>query len=469
MKKLIKYISVLLLFFIPMVIKGAVVNYEQAVQSANNYISSDRYNDRKKYLILTGDAPYLFQDNSSSSDASFRYGGLVNKSEYDLSILNNKTYLTTGVEYWTQTSSGEEQYYIESYLTTKNVEDYSGVRVTEFVKPEIKVTGNGTYANPWVFVKQYIITIKPNNSEYGTVTPEKQAAVYVDKTSGYVANAVLSPKKGYRYEGRDECNFVRRAGKYSILNITRDIECTAMFGYKNIKIKYDCNGGTPESYEQVVKYNSPFKLTDSSCTRAGYLQDNWIDPTNVEWTSGWSTEHWEYDNGDYGIENDTLVLKAKWNPNKLTINYYANGGVNQDGTTPSSPLEAKTYYYDETNFAIPNYSCNDCYWNLKKTGYVATGNWLVGSTNSSKKVYDDKKYAKIQDAINDMGRLNDFQSGDITIDLYAEWDTAKYSITLDNQGATSAGTTSIYEKYNTGYYLDSSLSNQMTKWNNCAK
>ena len=37
-----------------------------------------------------------------------------------------------------------------------------------------------------------------------------------------------------------------------------------------------------------------------------------------------------------------------------------------------------------------------------------------------------------------------------------------YTITLDNQSATTAGTTKIYEKYGTGYYLDSNLTNQMT-------
>lgn len=42
----------------------------------------------------------------------------------------------------------------------------------------------------------------------------------------------------------------------------------------------------------------------------------------------------------------------------------------------------------------------------------------------------------------------------------------KYSptltITLDNQSATTPGTTTIYEKYSRGYYLDNSLENLMT-------
>ncbi|MBQ6477080.1 MAG: InlB B-repeat-containing protein [Bacilli bacterium] len=46
--------------------------------------------------------------------------------------------------------------------------------------------------------------------------------------------------------------------------------------------------------------------------------------------------------------------------------------------------------------------------------------------------------------------------------LYAKWTPNIYTISLDNQSATTAGSTAIYEKYATGYYLESSCTNQMT-------
>ena len=49
-----------------------------------------------------------------------------------------------------------------------------------------------------------------------------------------------------------------------------------------------------------------------------------------------------------------------------------------------------------------------------------------------------------------------------TITLYARCAANTYTITLDNQSATSAGTTAIYEKYNTGYYTNSGATTQMT-------
>ncbi|MBR3162803.1 MAG: BspA family leucine-rich repeat surface protein [Clostridia bacterium] len=42
----------------------------------------------------------------------------------------------------------------------------------------------------------------------------------------------------------------------------------------------------------------------------------------------------------------------------------------------------------------------------------------------------------------------------------------KYTITLNNNNATTPGTTTIYEKYNTGYYLDSSCETQITTASN---
>ena len=41
-----------------------------------------------------------------------------------------------------------------------------------------------------------------------------------------------------------------------------------------------------------------------------------------------------------------------------------------------------------------------------------------------------------------------------------------FTITLNEESATTSGTTTIYVKYGTGYYLDSNLSNQMTTSSN---
>ena len=49
-----------------------------------------------------------------------------------------------------------------------------------------------------------------------------------------------------------------------------------------------------------------------------------------------------------------------------------------------------------------------------------------------------------------------------TLNLYAKWSANTYTITLNNDGATTAGSTAIYEKYATGFYKESGCTNQIT-------
>lgn len=51
-------------------------------------------------------------------------------------------------------------------------------------------------------------------------------------------------------------------------------------------------------------------------------------------------------------------------------------------------------------------------------------------------------------------------NGNVT--LYAAWSANKYELTLDNQSATTPGTSKIYLRYDTGYYIDSTESTGLT-------
>ncbi len=53
--------------------------------------------------------------------------------------------------------------------------------------------------------------------------------------------------------------------------------------------------------------------------------------------------------------------------------------------------------------------------------------------------------------------------------LYAYWTPNVYTITLNNKGATTAGTTKIYLKYNDGWYSDAEATNKITKITSPAK
>ena len=102
--------------------------------------------------------------------------------EYNTSKHNGSTYLSTGQEYWTLTSNSSTQNYYISRIdpALKNVSDKTGTRITEQIIPQTKVTGNGSYNDPWVFIKpEFDITLNLVNAKVeGTVAYNKTIYQY---------------------------------------------------------------------------------------------------------------------------------------------------------------------------------------------------------------------------------------------------------------------------------------------------
>ena len=110
--------------------------------------------------------------------------------------------------------------------------------------------------------------------------------------------------------------------------------------------------------------------------------------------------------------------------NTYIVSYNANGGT---GSVVSSE-----HKYDEEKKLTKN--------RFTKIGYTFTG-WST-SLNGTKQ-YDDESNVK------NLTKTN----GD-TYPLFAVWSPDVYKVTLNNNGATTLGTTEIFEKYNTGWYSD---------------
>ena len=234
-KKHIKIIFVLLIVLIPFLVKAAamVTTYGETVTKANNYIMTFR--DRRKYLIFNKN--YVYERNGFGDSSAFTMGGLLSKSEFDLSIYMNQSYLANGKEYWTLTNDGTNKYYIDAYVQSKNPSSLSGTRVTEYIKPGTIYSGRGTYSNPWVFDEGYAVDVISNNTDFGTVSPLGEQYVRPGDTLNYV----LEQANGYYYNSsKDECGFVKSSSnkyesKYKIENIRKDITCTAVYELRTYK------------------------------------------------------------------------------------------------------------------------------------------------------------------------------------------------------------------------------------------
>ena len=338
MKKIPKLLLVLVLF-IPIYLHAAMTirgSYSNVVNYSRSYIY--KYSSKDRYLLLGENIHGYNNGPTTSSDFSHGMGGFVSKEEFLLTVLDNNSYLTGGLDYWTQSGNGSERYVVSFDLITKSSSDNSGVRITEFVKPTTKVRGTGSQTNPWEFVENYSINIK-TNMEGVSVTPS--TGTY---KRGETVDFVVKEKEGVMYTGVDNCGLVRAGSKiskyetpYKISPVYRDVTCTANFATRKIKVKYSCGTGSGSTEEQVIPYGSSYTLSNSGCTRTGYHQIGWITSTgyrfNYDASGKVSGAKWDLDEGEQGVENNTLNLTAIWEGNEYTITFYQGNGTSTAGAT----------------------------------------------------------------------------------------------------------------------------------------
>lgn len=140
----------------------------------------------------------------------------------------------------------------------------------------------------------------------------------------------------------------------------------------------------------------------------------------------------------------------KFDTNKLTINYHADGAqtwIHFDGVTydvsGKDIAGSETYlfgsYYDKKS-GLGDVS------RLTKKGYTAKPNtWIVGKSGT-KEVIDTTGLAKSQDVAEYCGVLDEFKKNDTTIDLYPIWTPNTYTLTYDlNGGSFNASTTQRFK------------------------
>lgn len=153
MKKVFKVIFIIMMF-IPIIVLGSVkVNYNDAIYGANNYVQ--QFRNYKWYIDYKNGNKYVYDGSNFSSLDDFKYGGLLNKMEYDITTEKTKNYLKIARTYWTITSSGDKVYTLDNgtYALTDKSLRTAGARVTEYVLHGVRVTGQGSYTDPWMFEK----------------------------------------------------------------------------------------------------------------------------------------------------------------------------------------------------------------------------------------------------------------------------------------------------------------------------
>ena len=283
-------------------------------------------------------------------------------------------------------------------------------------------------------------------------------------------------------------------------------------------INYDANGGQNAPKSQIKIYKDNLTLTTDEPTRPTYKFLGWS-------TSSKSTTA-EYKAGDSynpgtNEEVKDIILYAVWQKKqaKLDLNYNIDGtwyysGYNNkiqtgikvngedkgylndfDGTYDYGTIYeiygfkidgvtipySKKYTVDGTNhlgisFNTINFKVNDTNLGsvtptqlivIPETTFTISSNVITLSdgriaTASTKDVTGYKTKFSSYTITPNSTTINAKTTAQANFTKEAE----KYTITLDNKNATTAGTTTIYEKYNTGIYLDSALTKVMTTTTN---
>lgn len=175
----------------------------------------------------------------------------------------------------------------------------------------------------------------------------------------------------------------------------------------DVTVTFKANGGTGSDYTQTVKYNTSTTLTANKFTRTGYSFNGWKTAEN----SGTS-----YANQANVKFTANTTLYAQWTPAKYTITYKDQNNATFSGSHANGYPTQHTYG-TETTLSTAT-----------KTGYTFEG-WYKEPTCTNKVTsLDATAYTA-------------------NITLYAKWTANKYTVTLSNQGATTAGTASVQATY----------------------
>ncbi len=260
---------------------------------------------------------------------------------------------------------------------------------------------------------------------------------------------------------------------------TSAIKCT---------ISYNANGGSGTMASTSVQYNSSFTLAANSFTKTGYTFSGWnvyrsSDKTWYVSGQGWKTAS-EISNNKYsknlyknqynatlskswinlGKTNDTLTFYAVWTPNKLTVNYNANGGtLNSNTYKLNNGIVYKTASNEKLNHVWTyNVAQKDGLYNastfgLTREGYIFKG-W--GTTASGGTVFDQNDGTLLPTDIHSA-----IKNGNCTTTLYAIWEKIPATVSsISIQSKPSKTVYTIGEKFDaSGLSVKVTMSDGTTK------
>lgn len=495
MKKVFTFLLLTFLFIIN-INADVTMSYDKAVNNSQRYVY--KFNKYGKYIITdkkyieivnsdTAIIPFAFKSNKSTVNTDFTRGGLLNEEEFIISKdSNGNTYLSQDVEFFLMKDGTIKAINVLNNDVIDAGDKKYALRVTEFVIPGTKTKGNGTKNNPWEFVGTYKLTFYIENGKItnNNLSVDKYIVYAVESTEGQIV-INFKPDSTFAYYNNncdfeyeyDKTNKIHRIFK-SNKDITSDKECTINLIATGLLVQYDLNGGTGNCENLSVTKGSKLTNICTSVSKPGYMFKGWKDASGNTVTKD-------------TVVNDNLKLTAEWEIKKYTLTVKPNGGVwnNQtenktieqeymSTTTIDNPTKGSTYKItfdsNNTNATISKNiveaerpfsnwkltkDVNDVTTKLENNKFTfgtsnATieANYGVNSNNTTLALISKAGHTCKWNTKSD-GSGTSYSSGyanysaNSNITLYAICSANSYKVLLDNQGATTAGTSNVSVTY----------------------
>ena len=338
MKKLLFFILFLMLPIFVMADSG--VDYEDAVHYTNNYIYSfDKYNS---YLFFKDKLEYVYEDGVFSYNPDFKSGGMLSKTEYEISNREGNTFLSNGLEYWTLSKSSGGRHYVINYRLQEKLDTLnSGVRVTEYVKQNSIVSGKGSYADPWQFSEVLNLHLNSTNIIRGKVstvpcsdTSMQKETVTLSFTSGSRVDAYICPASGYTVFTNSCSGYMTKDlnNKYVVSGVSKDnLICNITFTYSTNTVTLGCDNCNTAPSPSIIYSN---KVHDLWFNNKNGLDENKITKiTTVPFKTGYTFKGFYKDgmlvidtsgklmDDSTSVITSNTTIDASFDANKYEVNF----------------------------------------------------------------------------------------------------------------------------------------------------
>ena len=199
------------------------------------------------------------------------------------------------------------------------------------------------------------------------------------------------------------------------------------------------------NFDKVYPYGTEYEFKDLKGTvghhysGVGTYGPHWKE-TPLKGKLGIDAMYYKTDDSPYLLATPCYF---KFDTNKLTINYHADGAQSFkyfDNTIQN--VDGKDIAYTGVHLYGNPYDATSGLVDvsrLSKKGYTAKSRiWSVGK-NGNKEIRDDKGLSKVEDIANYCGVLDEFKKNDTTIDLYPIWTANTYTLTVNPNGGLING------------------------------